>query len=295
MFKGILTALATPMKNGNVDLGALTHLVDRQIAAQIDGLVLCGSTGEGVLLQPEEKKLIVDTVVKHAAGKINVAIGVSAAATWDAVDTIKSALDNGAEGALVSAPPYVKPSQDGLYNHFAAIADRSSLPICLYNVPSRSACDILPATVARLSAHENIVALKEASGSSFRVQQVASVTRGKLNILAGRDPDTLSVLSFGGQGVICTGSNLVPEKWSSLYRHWQNGDVISAAAIQAGLVGLYEALFLESNPGPLKAGLHLLGLISDDIRSPLTWPERPTVYRIAAELENLGLKIEKIE
>jgi len=291
VFEGIYTALITPLRNGGVDLSALQKLVERQAAAGVQGIVVCATTGEGATLTPDERRLVLDTAVKRVGDKIDVLFGISHIATWAVIEDMARAADIGARGALVSSPSYVKPSQDGLYGHYAAIADQSKLPIIMYNVPSRTASDIKPATVAKLAAHERIVGIKEASGSVERAQQVIAASGGSIKVLSGDDPLTLSILVAGGHGVISTASNAVPEKWAQLWKRFCEGDILGAAAVQAGLLGLHEALFAETNPGPVKAALHLLGLIDAEIRLPLTWPSRPTIYRLAAELEKLGLKV----
>ena len=253
-------------------------------------MVVCATTGEGATLTAEERRLVIDTAVRRVDGRISVIAGVSHVATWAAIDAVRAAMDLGVQGALVSAPSYVKPSQDGIYAHYAAVADQGGLPIIMYNVPSRTSCDIGAATAIRLASHERIVAIKEATGSVERAQKIIGATGGSITVLSGDDPITLSIMVAGGHGVISTCANVVPEKWAALWNNWKAGDVVAAAAVQAGLLGLHEALFLESNPGPAKAALHLLGLIGDEIRLPLTWPSRPTVYRLAAELERLGLQ-----
>ncbi len=283
--------MVTPLKNGTVDLQALGSLVDRQVDAGVQGLVVCGTTGEGSTLTPDERRLVIDSVVKRVNGKLSIIVGVSYVATWAVVEAIHAAADLGVDAALVSSPSYVKPSQDGIYSHYAAVADQSGLPIVLYNVPSRTSSDIQWDTVARLAAHDRIVAIKEASGSVERAQQIIGSVAGNINVLCGDDPITLSILVAGGHGVISTGANVVPEKWAAMWRAWKEGDVVAAAAVQAGLLGLHEALFMESNPTPVKAALNLLGLVEKEIRMPLTWAVRPTIYRLAAELENLGLRV----
>ena len=259
--------------------------------AGVQGLVVCATTGEGATLTPDERRLVIDTAVKRAGDALDIIVGTSQVATWSVMEAIAMAADLGARGMLIAAPPYVKASQDGMYSHFATIADQSRIPVVLYNVPSRTACDLKPETVARLSSHERIVAIKEATGSVERAQRIIGSVSGNLAILSGDDPSTLSILVAGGKGVISTGANVTPDKWVTLWNHWRAGDVMSAAAVQAGLLGLHEALFLESNPGPAKGALQLLGLIDKDIRLPLVWPSRPTLYRLAAEMEGLGMKI----
>ncbi len=283
--------MVTPLKNGTVDLQALGPLVDRQVNAGVQGLVICATTGEGGTLTPDERRLVIDSVVKRVNGRLSIIVGVSYVATWAVIEAIHSAADLGVDAALVSSPAYVKPSQDGIYSHYAAVADQSGLPIVLYNVPSRTSSDIKSATVARLATHDRIVAIKEASGSVERAQQIIGSVAGNINVLCGDDPVTLSILVAGGHGVISTGANVVPEKWAAMWRAWKEGDVVAAAAVQAGLLGLHEALFMESNPTPVKAAMNLLGLLEKEIRMPLTWAVRPTIYRLAAELENLGLRV----
>ena len=283
--------MVTPQKNGTVDLQALGSLVDRQVDAGVQGLVVCGTTGEGSTLTPDERRVVIDSVVKRVNGKLSTIVGVSYVATWAVIEAIHIAADLGVDAALVSSPAYIKPSQDGIYSHYAAVADQSGLPIVLYNVPSRTSSDIQWDTVARLATHDRIVAIKEASGSVERAQQIIGSVAGNINVLCGDDPITLSILVAGGHGVISTGANVVPEKWAAMWRAWKNGDVVAAAAVQAGLLGLHEALFMESNPTPVKAALNLLSLVEKEIRMPLTWAARPTIYRLAAELENLGLRV----
>ena len=283
--------MVTPLKNGTVDLQALGSLVDRQMDAGVQGLVVCGTTGEGSTLTPDERRVVIDSVVKRVNGKLSTIVGVSYVATWAVIEAIHIAADLGVDAALVSSPAYIKPSQDGIYSHYAAVADQSGLPIVLYNVPSRTSSDIQWDTVARLATHDRIVAIKEASGSVERAQQIIGSVAGNINVLCGDDPITLSILVAGGHGVISTGANVVPEKWAAMWRAWKKGDVVAAAAVQAGLLGLHEALFMESNPTPVKAALNLLSLVEKEIRMPLTWAVRPTIYRLAAELENLGLRV----
>lgn len=288
MFEGILTALVTPMKEGKVDLDALIRLLDRQIDAQVQGVVICATTGEGATLNREEKRLVAETTIGYVEKKLKVILGISEVATWAAVDTARMGASLGVDGVLVATPPYVRASQDGMAAHFEAVADQSGLPVIVYNVPSRTGSDVLPATLARLAGHENIVAVKEATGSVQRAQQVLAAVGGRMNVLSGDDPLTLSLLVAGGHGVISTGANVVPELWSRLWGAWKSGDLATAARQQSELLGLHESLFLETNPGPAKAALHLLGCLEPEIRSPLTWPAAPTIYRLAAELENLG-------
>jgi 4-hydroxy-tetrahydrodipicolinate synthase len=292
--EGIYPALVTPLRAGTVDLPALQRLIERQIEAGVQGLVVCATTGEGATLTPDERRMVIGTAARLCQGKLAVIAGSSAIPTWGVVEAAHVAADLGAQAMLVVTPPYVRPTQDGLYAHFAAVADQSALPIVLYNVPSRTGCDLQHTTVARLAPHQRIIGIKEASGSIHRAQQVVAAAGGNLAVLSGDDPLTVSLLVAGGHGVISTGANVVPAKWAELWRCWRTGDLLGAAAIQAGLLGLHEALFIETNPGPVKAALHQLGLLEPEIRLPLVWPSRPSLYRIAAELENLGLAVAQV-
>jgi 4-hydroxy-tetrahydrodipicolinate synthase len=291
LFEGIYTALVTPMKKGTVDLHALEKIVDRQLKAGVSGVVACATTGEGSLLDAKERSLVIEAVVKQADKRASVIVGTGRVSTWATIEATRIAKDLGADAALVVAPSYVKPSQEGIAGHFEKVADDGGLPIVIYNVPSRTASDIEPATVGGLAAHEKIVGIKEATGSIFRVQKVIAAAAGRIAVLSGDDPITVSLLAAGGQGVICTGSNVVPERWTALWNLWKQGDVKGAAAAQAELRGLHEALFLESNPGPAKAALNLMGLIDPEIRSPLTWPRKTTLERLAGELKDLGVNL----
>lgn len=288
MLEGIYTALITPMKNGSIDKGALIRIVDRQLSAGVHGLVLCATTGEGVILNKEEIKTVIQTVVHEVKNKTQIIVGTGQVATWTTIEATRMAADLGADAALVVTPSYLRPSQEGIIKHFEAVADEGGLPVILYNVPSRTASDILPDTVAHLANHEKIVGIKEASGSILKAQQVIAAASGKISVLSGDDPLTISMLLAGGSGVISTGANVVPERWVSLWNSWTDGNVKGAAAIQAQLLGLHEALFMEANPGPVKAAAHLLGLIEPEIRLPLTWPKAKTLYRLVAELGRLG-------
>lgn len=290
--EGIYTALVTPLHSGTVDVDALTVLLDRQLAAEVQGICVCATTGEGSLLRQEENDLIISTAVTRIGGRAKVVVGTGTYATWATVEATRHAAQLGADAVLVAAPAYVRPSQEGLYAHYMTVADQGGLPVIAYNVPSRTSSDIQPSTLTRLAGHERIVAVKEATGSMQRVQQVLTGARGRLAVLSGDDPITLSLLVAGGAGVICTASNVVPERWTALWRAFRRGEIREAANLQSSLLGLHEALFLETNPGPVKAALHLLGLLEPEIRLPLTWPTPPTIYRLTAELELLNLKIQ---
>ena len=288
VLKGIYTALVTPMRSGKIDYNALESLVIRQIEAGVQGLAICASSGEGATLTDDERSSIIKQVIELAGESLQILVGTGCMSTWATIEATKKASDLGAETALVAPPSYVKPSQDGHIAHYEAIAEEGGLPIVVYNVPSRTSTDILPETLARLAAHDKIVGIKEATGSILRVQQVIAAVAGKMSVLSGDDPITLSLLVAGGDGVICTASNAVPELWVSLFDNWQQGNIKEASKIQSELTSLHVVLFHETNPGPVKAALHLLGLIEPEIRLPLIWPNQNTLSCLEQELTKRG-------
>ncbi len=291
LIEGIYTALITPMKQGTVDKDALLGLVDRQLAAGVHGLVLCATTGEGSVLTNDERRTVIETAVRRVDKKIPICVGTGCISAWATVEQTRIAKDLGADTALVVSPAYVKPSQEGMIDFFREVADSGGLPIILYNVPSRTMSDIAPSTVASLSTHEKIVGIKEATGSMLRAQQVIAAAEGRIAVLSGDDPITLSLIIAGGTGVISTAANAVPNIWVSLWQACQDGDIKRAAQIQNNLVPLHEVLFSEANPGPVKGALHLLGHIAPEIRLPLTWPTPKTMSRLAEELGRLGVSV----
>jgi 4-hydroxy-tetrahydrodipicolinate synthase len=291
VIEGIHTALITPMKNDNIDLDALGRIVDRQMAAGVQGLVICATTGEGSTLREKERAQVIEAVVKRAGSKLHITVGTGRVSTWSTIEDTRVAADLGADAALVVAPPYVRPSQEGMVAHFEQVANQGGLPIIVYNVPSRTSCDLQAETIGKLAQHDKIVGVKEATGSILRAQEIIALVEGKIAVLSGDDPITVSLLLAGGQGVISTASNSVPEIWVSLWNAWKKGDYKEAAVIQARLRLLHEALFCEANPGPVKGTLYLLGLIEPEIRLPLIWPGAQTLERLKGELVELGLEV----
>jgi 4-hydroxy-tetrahydrodipicolinate synthase len=294
LFEGIFTALITPMKNGNIDYDGLKRMVDFQLEADLQGLAICATTGEGSSLRSDERHGFIDAVIKQVDGRVKVIVGTGRVATWATIETSQVAADLGADATLVVSPAYILPSQDGIAQHYEEVADKSGLPVIAYNVPSRTKSDILPATLTRLSKHENLVGIKEASGSILRIQQVVTAVQGRMAVLAGDDPITLSLLVAGGQGAISTAANVVPKQWVGLWNAWKSGNIEQASAMQAGLTGLHEALFAETNPGPVKAAAHLLGLIEPEIRSPLTWPHKETLLKVQRELRAFNPELREV-
>ncbi len=273
VFTGAATAIITPFKDNQIDYKAFAHLIDWQIAEGIDAIVVCGTTGEGSTLTDEEHRDAIKFAVDHVAGRIPVIAGTGSNDIAYAIDLTKFACEVGADAMLVVTPYYNKATQRGLYESFTAIADVSTKPLILYNVPSRTGCNLLPATVAKLAEHPNIVAIKEACGNISQIAEVAALTRGKLDIYSGNDDQIVPVMSLGGKGVISVLSNLMPRETSELCHKFMNGDVAGSAKMQLDLLDLVGALFCEVNPIPVKAAMAAMGYCENTLRLPLTTME----------------------
>lgn len=274
VFKGAATAIITPFDNENrVDYTKFARLLDWQIAEGINAVVVCGTTGEGSTLTDEEHRAALKFAVDHVGGRIPVIAGTGSNDTAYAIDMTKFACDIGADAMLVVSPYYNKATQNGLIKSFSAIADASTKPIILYNVPSRTGCNILPQTAAVLADHPNIVAIKEASGNISQIAQLASLTRGKLDIYSGNDDQIVPVLSLGGIGVISVLSNIMPKKTVEICDKFFSGDVKASTKLQLDLLPLINALFCEVNPIPVKAAMAAMGFCENTLRLPLTQME----------------------
>lgn len=267
---GAFTALVTPMnRDGSLDLGALDALIDAQLAAGINGLVPCGTTGETATLSESERDTVVRRVVKRVDGRVPVIAGTGSNATNITIANQKRAKDAGATHALVVTPFYNKPTQDGLYRHYSAIADAVDIPSVLYNVPGRTGVDLKPETVARLATHQRIVAIKDATSDLDRVTVTARTTPADFVQLSGEDATTCAFTLMGGHGVVSVVSNVVPADVTTMVAHALHGDAAQARAIHAKLRDINYALFWESNPIPAKAALSMMGRMNDTLRSPL--------------------------
>ena len=273
VFTGAATAIITPFKNDTIDYKAFAHLIDWQIAEGIDAIVVCGTTGEGSTLSDAEHREAIKFAVDHIAGRVPVIAGTGSNDIAYAIDLTKFSCEVGADAMLVVTPYYNKATQRGLYESFTAIADASTKPLILYNVPSRTGCNLLPATVARLAEHPNIVAIKEACGNISQIAEVAALTRGKLDIYSGNDDQIVPVMSLGGKGVISVLSNLMPRATSEMCKKFINGDVAGSAKMQLDLLDLINTLFCEVNPIPVKAAMAAMGYCENTLRLPLTTME----------------------
>src|SRR5436190_4413172 len=270
MFRGTFTAVVTPFRNGEIDFAAFKKLIEAQIAAGITGIVAVGTTAESPTLTPDEKHEIIERVVKLAKGRCQVIAGAGTNSTRDSIEATKFAEKAGADGALLVAPYYNKPSQEGLFRHFKAIADATKLPVMLYNIPGRCVVDIGPDTVVRLAeACRNIVSIKEASGSVDRVAELRRRLPNEFTILSGDDGLTLPFMSVGAAGVVSVASNLFPSELCSLVRACESGDFKSAEDLHRKMFSVFKDLFIEPNPVPAKTALAWRGAMSAEVRLPL--------------------------
>lgn len=288
-FQGTMTALVTPLHDGALDEDALRRLVAQQLAGGVDVLVPCGTTGEGATLTPDESVRVIRICVEEARGRAPVVAGTGSNSTQATIENTRRAKEAGAQGALVVTPYYNKPQQEGLFRHFEAVAKAGGLPVILYNVPSRTSVDLLAETVGRLSKVPGIVGIKEASGSIVRSLEVLEAVEGRpFDLLSGDDGFTLPVLAVGGDGVISVASNVVPERVSAIVRRFKAGDLKGAQEAQLALNALIRALFVETNPAPIKAAMALRGYMRDEVRLPLVSASEATRAKLKAALDALA-------
>ncbi len=270
MFTGTYTAIVTPFRGGKLDEAALERLIKFQIKGGVDGIVPVGTTGESPTVNYEEHIRIVALSVQFAAGRIKVLAGTGANSTSEAIHLTQEAEKVGAQGSLQVAPYYNRPTQEGLFQHFKAIAKATRLPIMLYSIPGRCAVEIAVETVKRLAADcKNIIGIKEAGGSCDRVSQLRAVMGPDFKILSGDDSLTLPFMSVGANGVISVASNVIPKEMSQLVKNCQRGDLRRAQALHARYYPLFKDLFIETNPTPVKAALAMMKIIEEEYRLPL--------------------------
>lgn len=290
--EGCLTALVTPMRGGHVDFGALEALVQWQIEEGVDGLVSVGTTGESATLDVDEHVAVIAATVKAAAGRVPVVAGAGGNATAEALNLTRASEDAGADALLHVTPYYNRPSQEGLFRHYEAIAQNTRLPIILYNVPTRTGCDLLTDTVVRLCAFDNIVAIKDATGNLIRGSELVAKVGHKMAVLSGDDGTAFPLYACGGRGVISVVSNVAPRAMSDMWDATVEGDWARARARHFELRHLIQLLFAEPSPAPSKAALALLGVggTSAELRLPLTPASEKLTGELAAELTRLGLR-----
>jgi 4-hydroxy-tetrahydrodipicolinate synthase len=289
-FQGSFVAIVTPMKDGEVDLRALRELTAWQLAQGTDGIVPCGTTGEGVTLTARERADVVRTVVEVCRGKAPVIAGAGSNATHECIESVKQVKELGADAALVVTPYYNKPTQEGLYLHYLAIQEATRFPVVAYNVPSRTSGDLLPETVARLAKAGAIIGIKEATANMDRqVQLVEKVGRDALSYLSGDDFTVLPYIACGGHGVISVVSNVAPRAMKELVAAALRGDHRAALEKQVALAELIRAMFVETNPGPVKAGVALLGKAGPELRLPLAPVSDASLVKIREAMARFGL------
>ena len=290
VFEGVATALVTPMyDDGSINFDRLRTLIDEQIEAGIPALVICGTTGESATMTLEEHSEVIKIAVQHTAGRIKIIAGAGSNDTACAAKLAKEAEEAGADALLLVTPYYNKATQKGLYEHYKYIAERVSLPIILYNVPSRTGCNIAPATYAKLADIDNIVAIKEANGDISSVVKTRLLCGDKLDIYSGNDDQIIPIMSLGGKGVISVLSNIMPKETVEMCDKMLSGDIEGAAAMQIELSSLIDALFIEVNPIPAKTAMNLMGMGMGPLRLPMTEMEEGTKAVLINELKKFNL------
>ena len=288
MFKGVITALVTPFRGDAVDEEALRRLVDEQIRAGIDGFVPVGTTGESPTVSVEEHIRIIKIVVEETRKRVPVIAGTGANSTREAIELTREARAVGADGTLQVTPYYNRPTQDGLYRHFKAIADAVPLPIVVYNVPGRTGCDLLPETMERLCEVPLVVGIKEATGSAQRAAQIISRVGDRMVVLSGDDATAFPLYALGAHGCISVVSNVAPADMAAMWDAAAAGNWNKARELHYRVFPLSEGLFIEANPIPVKAALAMMGKITDEIRAPLypmAGANREKVRKILADLK----------
>ena len=269
MFSGSMVAIVTPFKNDKVDEKAFRRLIDFQIENKSSAIVPCGTTGESATLSFDEHQRVVDVAIEAARKRAPVIAGTGSNSTREAIKLTKHAEKAGADGALLIAPYYNRPTQEGLYQHFKAIAGEVDIPIILYNIPSRTGVNMLPETVARLAEIKNIVGIKEASGSLTQMSEIIALCGKDFDLISGDDNLLLPILAIGGKGVISVVANIVPLEVANLIGEFEKGNIVKTRKLHYELSPLVSAMFYETNPIPVKTALHMMGMTTDEIRLPL--------------------------
>jgi len=269
MIKGSIVAIVTPFKNGKLDEKALSELIEWHIAQGTNAIVPCGTTGESATLDYEEHYRVIEVTIKVVNGRVPVIAGTGANATDETIMMTRKAKEMGADAALLVAPYYNKPTQEGLYRHYKAVAEAVDIPQVLYNVPGRTAVNMLPETVARLAEIKNIVAIKEATGNMAQVSEVLRLCGDKITVISGDDFTTFPLILLGGKGTISVSANVAPKDMSDMCRALLEGNIDEARRLHFKLEPLNKGMFIETNPIPVKTALSLMGRIQEEMRLPL--------------------------
>jgi len=289
MFKGAIVAIVTPFKNGCIDEEAFRELIDFQISKGTKGIVPCGTTGESSTLSHEEHDRVITIAIDAAKKRVPVIAGTGSNSTEEALRLTQHAYEAGADGALMVCPYYNRPTQEGLYQHFKFIAQSVPIPIIPYNIPGRTGVNMLPETVARLSKISNVVGIKEASGSLKQMQDVINLCGDDFDVLSGDDFFTLPLLLIGGKGVISVVSNVAPAEMAGMINAFETNDIARARKLHDKMVPLIDALFIETNPVPVKAALAIMGKIDYELRLPLCKMSDGNYEKLRIAMINFGL------
>ncbi|MBI2647232.1 4-hydroxy-tetrahydrodipicolinate synthase [Candidatus Woesearchaeota archaeon] len=291
MFKGAITAIVTPFKeDGNLDLDSLRKLIEFQVENEIDGIVPCGTTGESPTLDYEEHQKVIEVVIDAVNGKVPVIAGTGSNSLHEALEMTRKASDAGADASLQVCPYYNKPTQEGLYRHFSAIANAVDIPIIIYNIQGRTSVNMETSTLARLAKeHSNIVGVKEASGNIAQMMDVINELPKNFTVLSGDDNITLPLMTLGGKGVISVASNIIPKKMHELTKYALNGNFEEAKRMHYELLPLFKGIFIETNPIPIKAALTMKGMIKEYYRLPLCEMKADNKEKLRQILINMKL------
>ncbi len=289
MFHGTMVAIVTPFKDGEIDEESLRALVEFQIENGTSAIVPCGTTGESATLTHNEHQRVIEICIDAVNKRVPVIAGTGSNCTNEAIEITKHAFEAGADGALMLAPYYNKPTQEGLYLHYKAVAESVNIPIVLYNVPGRTSVNILPETVARLSKISNIVAIKEACGDVSQIMKIKNLCGDDIDILSGDDALFYPLLCIGAKGVISVTANILPGKVADVYRAFSQGDIYSAKEKSNELFNLHNAMFIETNPIPVKTALALMGKVEKEFRLPLSAMADTNEEKLKVVLRDYGL------
>ncbi len=289
MFRGAIVAIVTPFRNGKIDEEALRSLIEVQIENGTDGIVPCGTTGESATLSHEEHDRVIEITIDAVQKRVPVIAGTGSNSTAEALRLTKHAYEAGADGVLMVCPYYNKPTQEGMFLHFQLIAEQVPIPIILYNIPGRTGINLLPETVQRLSRVPNIAGIKEASGSLKQIMDVIQLCDRDFDVLSGDDGIALPVLALGGGGVISVASNVIPADMAGMIDAFQAGNLTAAQDLHYKMLPLIDALFIETNPIPVKAALSLMGKIDYELRLPLCKMSAANDAKLKKALSDYGL------
>jgi 4-hydroxy-tetrahydrodipicolinate synthase len=289
MFTGSLVAIVTPFRKGKVDERALAELIEWQIASGTSGIVPCGTTGESATLSHDEHNRVIELTVEVVRRRVPVIAGTGSNSTEEAIALTKHAKQAGADASLLITPYYNKPTQEGLYRHYRAIAEAVDLPLVLYNIPGRTGVNMLPATIARLTVLPTVVGVKEGSGSVQQASDLVQMCGDRLSVLAGDDALTLPMMAVGGKGVITVTANIMPVEMAALVNSFSEGKIEEARRIHFKLSPLFAALFFETNPIPVKEALSLMGKIDPELRLPLCPMAQDTREKLIQALKDASL------